>query len=189
MNQLLILEIVILVIILIIIVALKSGKNRRKRHSNHELPNALSLIANAKMFTKPLMNKSEYKLFQQINALLAQRFKSAGFRLFAQVSMGEFLGCENRTHFNLINSKRVDFLIIDRCGSPVIVIEYQGGGHFQQNAIERDAIKKEACRQANVYYLEIPQNYDQLSFETISHHLDQYLEAKNATQNQLAKSR
>ncbi|OOF51065.1 hypothetical protein BKK54_04510 [Rodentibacter genomosp. 1] len=168
---------------LIMITVLRFIKIRDRKYKYPDSKNSLSLISSANFFTKPLMNRSEYKLFQQVNNLLNQRFKPYGFRLFSQVSMGEFLGCENDKHFSLINSKRVDFLIIDRQGKPLIVIEYQGRGHFQENAVERDAIKKEACRQAGVNYLDIPAHYDQIYIEIIANQLKKYLEIKNEKYN------
>jgi hypothetical protein len=57
--------------------------------------------------------------------------------------------------FRSINSKRVDALVVDRGGRPVLAVEYQGAGHYQGTAPARDAIKKEALRKAGVGYLEV----------------------------------
>jgi len=57
--------------------------------------------------------------------------------------------------FRSINSKRVDALVVDSGGRPVLAVEYQGTGHYQGTAPGRDAIKKEALRKAGVGYLEV----------------------------------
>nr|WP_233127083.1 DUF2726 domain-containing protein [Rodentibacter sp. Ppn85] len=136
------------------------------------------------------MNKSEYQLFLKITQRLSSIENRQYFRLFSQVSMGEILATKDNRHFALINSKRIDFLIIDRKGYPVIAIEYQGKGHYQQNAIERDAIKREACRKANIKYLEFDDENDQIQLEAMTKYLHLYLEEQNAKSNpnQLAKN-
>lgn len=137
------------------------------------LQDNLQVVANAGYSKRKLMNKEEYKLYLLLFNLLEEQYKGRNLRLFCQVSMGEFIRTEDSTAFGLINSKRVDFLIINAFGDPIIVIEYQGKGHFQKNAIERDAIKKEACRKADIYYLEFTYNYTKLEIEQrISHILN-----------------
>ena len=69
--------------------------------------------------------------------------------------MGEFLESIDKEAYFAINSKRVDFLIVDKKGYAVIVIEYQGQGHYQDNAAKRDAVKREACRKAGVIFFRI----------------------------------
>lgn len=54
-----------------------------------------------------------------------------------------------------INSKRADFLVVDREGWPVAVIEYQGSGHYQGNAQERDAVKRTVLPRAGIRYIEV----------------------------------
>lgn len=164
-------------------------KRRRYKSSNlFHKPNRLDILSKAEFNPCPLMNKSEHLLFSKLSKLLASKDNQQNFRLFAQVSMGEFIRSNNINAFNLINSKRVDFLIVDKTFNPLIVIEYQGSGHYQNNAIERDAIKKECCRKANIEYIEFKQNYDELDFQRILKILK--LEENNAkpTTNQLAKN-
>jgi len=87
---------------------------------------ALSKVSNAQYFKRPLMNRSEYKLFRKLEKHLEKFYKGQIVRLFSQVAMGEFLGSENDEAFRLVNAKRVDFVIVDSSGEAVIVIEYQG---------------------------------------------------------------
>ena len=108
--------------------------------------------------TRKLMNRDEFKLFTLLDTFIKSHH--IGYRLFSQVSMGEFLQSEDSEAYNAINGKRVDFLIIGPYGDPKVVIEYQGSGHYQQSAIERDQIKELACQKANIYYLPVFENYN-----------------------------
>ncbi len=103
-----------------------------------------------------LMNSSEYKLFRTIEEELVAT--GAGLRVFAQTSLGEVLKSDDDAAFRAINSKRVDILVIDRAGWPVLAVEFQGAGHYQGAAAARDAVKKEALRRAGVPYLEVTTN-------------------------------
>lgn len=144
-------------------------KNLSRKKANKYVQTSLTKVAKSDFYKVPLMNKEEYKLFCHLSNLLEQH---RPFRLFTQVSMGEFINSPDKDAFLCINSKRVDFLIINGRGEAVIVIEYQGKGHFQNNAIERDAIKKEACRKANITYLEFYPDYGTPDFDKISHILN-----------------
>lgn len=187
-------EIILFLFLCFMIVLFKPRRYKRKNRqqiafSSNEKSH-LALMSEAIFTKKPLMNKSEYQLFLKITQRLNSIENRQYFRLFSQVSMGEILATKDNRHFALINSKRVDFLIIDRKGYPVIAIEYQGKGHYQQNAIERDAIKREACRKANIKYLEFDDENDQIQLEAMTKYLHLYLEEQNAKSNpnQLAES-
>lgn len=48
-------------------------------------------------------------------------------------------------------------LSVDRFGIAVLAVEYHG--HYQGNAVQRDAVKREAFRSANVAFLEVPADF------------------------------
>jgi hypothetical protein len=99
-----------------------------------------------------VLSPSEYRVFAIVeDEIAAQR---AGYRVFAQTSLGEILRSNHQDAFHSINSKRVDILVIDRSGWPFLAVEYQGEGHYQGTAAARDAVKKEALRKAGVRYME-----------------------------------
>jgi hypothetical protein len=110
-----------------------------------------------------LLSASEYHAFKIIESDVAAARR--GYRVFAQTSLGEVLATPrdengfrsvvNNNGFRSINSKRVDILIIDQGGWPVVAVEYQGEGHYQGTAAARDAVKKEALRKAGVRYVEV----------------------------------
>ena len=107
---------------------------------------------------RQLLNWSEYQTFKIIeNDVAAMR---QGYRVYPQTSLGEVLYSTDTNAFRSINSKRVDMLIVDRAGWPIVAVEYQGRGHYQGSAAARDAVKKEALRKAGVQYLEIFESYN-----------------------------
>lgn len=73
----------------------------------------------------------------------------------AQVSLGEFLSSRDKDAFLAVNSKRVDFALMDEKCCVRHALEYQGTGHHQGSAAARDAVKKEALRKAGIGYHEI----------------------------------
>jgi Protein of unknown function (DUF2726). len=114
----------------------------------------LAAIKGVSFKAKPLMNEGEYWAFKQLEDGPVK--SRPGLRLFAQVSLGEVLRADdNDAAFLAINAKRVDALIVDSDGTPLLASEFQGAGHYQGDAVIRDATKKEALRSAGIEYLEI----------------------------------
>jgi hypothetical protein len=100
-----------------------------------------------------LLNLGEYRAFKIIEDYITRSRR--GYRVFAQTSLGEILASPDELAFRSINSKRIDILIVDQGGWPVIAVEFQGGGHYQGTATIRDAVKKEALSKAGVAYVEV----------------------------------
>ena len=134
---------------------------RRGPPSSARQADPMAQMGKVEWSVKKLMNPAEFRTFRQLELLVAQA--GGGQRLFSQVSMGEFLSVNPRSAdrsartsaFNRINSKRVDYLIIDQAGFPVAALEYQGSGHYQADAVARDNIKREAFRLAGVPFVEV----------------------------------
>jgi hypothetical protein len=112
----------------------------------------LHAVMAASFEKRRVMNRAEYRAFKIIEDYVTAR---AGYRVFAQTNLGEILCSSDADAFRSINSKRVDILVVDPGGWPVLAAEYQGSGHYQGTAAARDAIKKEALRKAGVPYVEI----------------------------------
>jgi hypothetical protein len=70
-----------------------------------------------------------------------------------------------------INSKRADFIIIDWSGKPIAVVEYHGSGHFKDDAIVRDTVKREAYSSAGIAFIELSASYTDADIKAISNHL------------------
>lgn len=97
-----------------------------------------------------LMNHGERRVF----AAVEQAARRQGLRVFAQVNLGEILTSADRPAFAAINAKRVDMLVVDQEGWPILAIEVQGSGHYLGDARVRDAIKRIALRKAGVDLIE-----------------------------------
>ena len=126
--------------------------NQQQRSDLTDFGQQLRAVMAGSFEKQRLLSNSEYRVFSIVeNEIAAQ---GAGYRVFAQTSLGEILRSSNEDAFHSINSKRVDILVVDRAGWPFLAIEHQGDGHYQGTAAARDAIKKEALRKAGVRYLE-----------------------------------
>ena len=118
-------------------------------------------IQDADFRPRRLINHSELEVFHHLERIAAS--VSPDFRVFAQTSLGEVLQTtfhseskEKRDRaYRAINTKRLDFLVIDQNGLPVLGVEYHGGGHFQDDAFVRDTVKREALRKASIRFIEI----------------------------------
>jgi len=134
-----------------------------------------------------LLNKEESRLLPLLETTVKQA--NNGHRVMAQTSLGEVLrpkpgsssSADLKAAHASINSKRLDFAIVDRSGFLSCAIEYQGSGHYQGNAFMRDAVKKEALRRAGVPFVEVPCNYRRDDIEQI---IDRILRPRqNASQH------
>ena len=113
----------------------------------------MAFVAAAEFDLKPIMNKSEYRLFLALEQLVKDM---PGHRLFAQIALGEVLGASNGDGYRAVSAKRLDFAIVDRSGRLARAIEYQGAGHYDSKTWMRDAVKREALRKAGVALIEVP---------------------------------
>lgn len=125
----------------------------------------LAAVMNAEFHAKRLMSREEARIFYALERGLAKH--ALGWRVMAQVSLGEVLGSSDTGAFQAVNSKRVDMLIIAKDGLPIAAVEYQGSGHYQGTAAARDAVKREALRRAGIEFLEIRSGHapEELTFE------------------------
>lgn len=181
-----------LIAIVVVIFLAARGKQKRKKGHYRPLPTQkpewrdhrptpeytreettaerqLNAVRSSDFRKRPLMNKSEYGVFCRLEKLLSASHR--GYRVFSQVSLGEILGSDDKQAYLAINSKRADFVIIDWSGQPVAVVEYHGNGHFQGDAIMRDAVKREACSSAGIAFIELPASYTDEDIQAIGAHL------------------
>ena len=120
-----------------------------------------------------IVNRSDYEKVRILNweeskllPLLERTLKdiSQRHRVMAQTSLGEVIkpkssSPDSRIAMAVINSKRLDFAVIDRFGMLVCAVEYQGTGHHQNGAFLRDAVKREALRKAGVPTIEVSPDF------------------------------
>ncbi|WP_308124581.1 DUF2726 domain-containing protein [Maritalea mobilis] len=149
----------------------KTRPVREGRTADHHVPAkaGLAVVDAMPVAARPVLNRAEDRLFEQLDDLVSTSIM--GHNLLAQVSLGEFLMIRRKgrsygewqSDFNRVNAKRVDFLIVDRDWNPVLVIEYQGAGHYgpdgtikqKRDAEKRDAIKRMACMSAGIGFMEV----------------------------------
>ncbi len=129
-------------------------------------------IARVEFECTPLLNQQESRLLPLLESVI--RDLRAGHRVMAQTSLGELLRpressateSDRSAAFASINSKRLDFAIIDRTGRLAVAVEYQGDGHHQGNAFMRDAVKREAVRRAGIPFVEVEPDFDPTHLRT-----------------------
>jgi len=111
----------------------------------------LAIVMEADFEAQALLNGKEIPVLACLDKILAE--EAPGWRIMAQVSLGEVLKSRKTEAFLAVNSKRVDFLVIDAECRPVCAIEYHGNGHhLGKTAAARDAVKQEALRKAGIDY-------------------------------------
>jgi hypothetical protein len=130
-------------------------KGRSQKESKADFAaDQLKKVSAAPFTARALLNRSEAKVFQTLDAAVIAR--NPRWQVMAQVSLGEFLASPDRDAFFAVNSKRVDFALMDENCRVVHALEYQGSGHHKgETAAARDAVKKEALRKAGIGYHEV----------------------------------
>lgn len=132
----------------------KKGKQPTKPMAVEDLAaDQLRTVMRAKFNRRALLNKPEAKVFEALDkAVIARNPK---WQVMAQVSLGEFLSSPSKDAYLAVNSKRVDFALMDENCQVQHALEYQGDGHHKGSAAARDAVKKEALRKAGIGYHEV----------------------------------
>jgi hypothetical protein len=130
-------------------VPLKGTPERAKLDAAEQL----RCVMEADFKARALLNRPEAAVFKALDAAVNAR--NPAWQVMAQVSLGEFLASEDKDAFFAVNSKRVDFALMDPECRVRHALEYQGSGHHQGSAAARDAVKKEALRKAEIGYHEV----------------------------------
>jgi len=139
------------------------GKTRRKwrpKFSPIAGDDQLRAVSHATFNVKRLMNGEEFKIYRYLRSYFAGR---RGYLIFSQVSLGEMLRTNDEEAFRSINSKRSDFVITDKMGEPIAVVEHQGSGHYQGDAALRDKVKATALKSSGIALIETFPSDDELS--------------------------
>lgn len=130
------------------------GRNTGKKAPEEFAAEQLKKVSRANFNSRCLLNRREAKVFEALDRTVIER--NPRWQVMAQVSLGEFLASPDKEAFLAVNSKRVDFALMDERCRVVHALEYQGSGHHTGScAAARDAVKKEALRKAGIGYHEI----------------------------------
>ncbi|MCT2559845.1 DUF2726 domain-containing protein [Tsuneonella sp. YG55] len=132
---------------------LLAGKSNSK--TSLDASDQLRIVMAASFKARALLNRPEANVFKTLDAAVIGR--NPAWQVMAQVSLGEFLSSEDGEAYFAVNSKRVDFALMDERCRVRHAIEYQGTGHHLEGgaAAARDAVKKEALRKAGIGYHEV----------------------------------
>ncbi|MBB4207108.1 DUF2726 domain-containing protein [Roseinatronobacter bogoriensis] len=183
-----------LVLVTVIDVLLRRKRRRRREPSRRNMRDPklqLDSVAQVGFVKTQLMNKGENRVFELLERTVART--NFGGRVMAQVCLGEFVApdpeadaARREEAFVSINSKRVDFLIIDENGEAVLAVEVQGSGHYiGKTAFMRDAVKKEALRRAGIPLVEVVPNMRPEEVEAqVIRYLDTTLQSLEPTSHQ-----
>jgi Protein of unknown function (DUF2726) len=135
------------------VMPIRGGASADADKATGSATNQLACVMTADFTARPLLNRPEATLFKALDAVVTSR--NPGWQVMAQVSLGEFLRSPDKDAYGCINSKRVDFALMDPDACVKHAIEYQGSGHHQGTAAARDAVKREALRKAGIGYHEV----------------------------------
>lgn len=144
--------------------SIKDGarRERARRYDISDPGNQIRFVQDAQLYPRKPINGEAFKaVFKPVETYLSS--KKAGYRLFAEVSMGSFVktskyegtASQRNRAYSSFGGKRVDFLIIDPLGNPALVIEYHGSGHYQGDAERRDAVKRTVLSRAGIALIEV----------------------------------
>lgn len=122
---------------------------------------------------RKLLGFEESKIFDYLSSFIDEHDSS--LILLAQVSLGEIIS--HPELYRAINSKRVDFCIVDKKFTPIMVVEYSGSGHYGNNYDLRDKIKEEACKSAGIDFVTI--TYRENLYEAVTNKILPLLQEKH----------
>jgi hypothetical protein len=122
----------------------------------------MRFIAQAELRAVRPVNPEAVDVLYALEAWIASN--RPGWRVSFEVSMGAFIKTtydpeerQQNAAFRSYNSKRVDFLLIDKKGQPMLAVEYHGTGHdLSRDAADRMEVKRLALGRAGIALLEIP---------------------------------
>jgi hypothetical protein len=142
-------EFILLIVVLVVVFFVIKNKQTPKKYNNRTYQeNALKTVKQNTFTKKRVLNKEEVNIYYKLIKIISSL--NAGYKLSTQVSLGEILSHSDYSVYRTINTQRADFVIMDKDFYPVLVIEYNGVGHFKGDYKSRDARKKEALNSAGI---------------------------------------
>ncbi|GGA85263.1 hypothetical protein GCM10011491_11050 [Brucella endophytica] len=139
---------------------------RRKRFFEEndisDVENQIRFISQTELRAVRPVNKEAVRVLYALDEWIVTH--RPDWRMAFEVSMGAFIKTSydpedrmQKAAFSSYNSKRVDFLLIDRFGQPMLVVEYNGTGHdLSDDAPGRMEVKRLALARAGIPLVEIP---------------------------------
>lgn len=168
MAQVLVPVAIFMVLLLVLKALVRSGRRGGRGRNDRTAAAAaqVDVVRASRFELKPLLNREEARLYPVLERVAEEAGR--GHRVMAQISLGEVIRPVKGSPpgaMSAINSKRIDMGIFDRRGFLVCAVEYQGTGHWRNNASLRDTVKREALRAAGVELLEVYPDFDEEDVE------------------------
>lgn len=149
----------------------QEDERRRQYRQENDLSdpqNQLRFIDECSLKAVPPVNREAVRVLYAIDEWIKDM--QPDWRFAFEVAMGGFIKTpyapddpRQKRAFSSYSGKRVDFLLIDRYGLPILVIEYHGTGHdLSGDADDRMAVKRLALQKAGIPLLEIPEKMARL---------------------------
>lgn len=147
-------------------VRLQEDERRQQYRQENDLSNPqnqLRFIGECSLKAVPPVNREAVRVLYAIDEWIKNM--QPDWRFAFEVAMGGFIKTpyapddpRQKRAFNSYSGKRVDFLLINRRGQPVLVVEYNGSGHdLSGDADARMEVKRLALQKAGIPLLEIPE--------------------------------
>lgn len=135
----------------------------RQENDLSDPQNQLRFIGECSLKAVPPVNREAVRVLYAIDEWI--KVCQPDWRFAFEVAMGGFIKTPyapddplQKRAFNSYSGKRVDFLLINRRGQPVLVVEYNGSGHdLSGDADARMEVKRLALKKAGIPLLEIPE--------------------------------
>lgn len=129
--------------------------------------NQFRFLQNAPLKRSSVMGYEAYKKFQVIEEFL-KRSEFQSYRVIPETCMSAFIDLVKNRKLQYskeqiesgFRCKRIDFLIINPKGLPVLAIEYHGSGHFQGDYEARDKVKALTLHLASIPLLVLQKDTD-----------------------------
>ena len=141
---------------------MESARRFFEENDISDAENQMKFIRQARLRAVAPVNKEAVRVLYALENWI--RASGSGWRVAFEVSMGAFIRTAfdqkdemQKAAFSSYNSKRVDFLLIDKKGAPRLVVEYHGSGHdLSDDASARMEVKRLALERAGIPLVEIP---------------------------------
>jgi|GEM_PF-2669786 len=146
----------------------RKDSERRKQYyeenSISDVRNQIKFIDQADLHAARPVNKEAVRVLYALEEWV--RVNQPKWRISFEVGMGAFIRTTHssdervqKAAFSSCNSKRVDFLLIDPFGQPVLAVEYHGSGHsLSSDAEDRMRVKRLVLERVGIPLVEVPAN-------------------------------
>lgn len=146
-------------------------KRVRAENDVSKVENQIRFVSGVELCARRPVNREAVKVLYTLENWVKDR--QPQWRIAFEVSMGAFIKTTgspdsdlHKMAFSSFNSKRVDFLLINRNGDPQLVVEYHGSGHYlSDDASDRMKVKRLALNRAGIPLVEVPEKTPRASIK------------------------